>query len=135
MLSELSIARDLADSANRAKSKFLASMSHELRTPLNAVIGFSQALESGMGGTLSKKQREYLGDIRGSGEHLLSLICDLLDVSKIELGEIEIVNEQVDLGECARSSVRLVSERAKVRLAISTSGLDDRRSFWLIPLE
>ena len=78
------------ESASQHKSDFLASMSHELRTPLNAIIGFSQVLREGMVGEVNEKQREYLEDILSSGNHLLSLINDVLDLSKVEAGQVEL---------------------------------------------
>jgi len=92
---ELQEARRAAEAANRAKSVFLANMSHELRTPLNAILGFSQLLERDT--SLNKDQKEYLGIINRSGEHLLSLINDVLEVSKIEAGQINILNKSFDL--------------------------------------
>ena len=98
--------------ANRSKSEFLANMSHELRTPLNAVIGFSQALLGGLGGSLSDKQTEYIKDIEMSGDHLLSLINDVLDLSKIEAGKSELYEEEFVVDEVIDQSIRLVKQRA-----------------------
>src|SRR5262249_1680463 len=81
--------RELA-AASQHKSEFLANMSHELRTPLNAVIGFSEVLLDGLFGEVNEKQAEYLHDILASGQHLLSLINDILDLSKIEAGRMEL---------------------------------------------
>src|SRR5262249_57143107 len=78
------------DSASRHKSEFLANMSHELRTPLNAVLGFSEVLAERMFGDVNEKQAEYLQDILSSGRHLLSLINDILDLSKVEAGRLEL---------------------------------------------
>ncbi len=100
--------------ADRAKTEFLANMSHELRTPLNAVIGFSQVLEREMFGPLGDPAyREYVADIRHSGEHLLDLISDILDLSKIEAGRTELAEERLDLDEVFESCVRLLAERAQ----------------------
>src|SRR6202051_3256658 len=83
---------------NQAKSKFLANMSHELRTPLNAIIGFSEIMESGMFGPLgANKYAEYCSDIHSSGQYLLDLINDILDISKIEAGRIRLDFEELDL--------------------------------------
>jgi signal transduction histidine kinase len=89
---ELSAARKDAEAANRLKSEFLASMSHELRTPLNAIMGFSQVLMAGVAGELTEKQNERIGRIYNSGQTLLNMINDILDISKIEAGRMEIVN-------------------------------------------
>ncbi len=87
---ELSISRRDLEVAGRHKSEFLASMSHELRTPLNAVIGFSDVLLGGMFGELNERQEEYLGDILSSGRHLLELLNEILDLSKIEAGQMRL---------------------------------------------
>jgi two-component system cell cycle sensor histidine kinase PleC len=102
-----------AEEANQAKSKFLANMSHELRTPLNAIIGFSEIMESGMFGPLgADKYREYCNDIHGSGQYLLEVINDILDMSKIEAGRIRLDFEDLELDPLLAESIRVVSARA-----------------------
>jgi two-component system cell cycle sensor histidine kinase PleC len=102
-----------AEEANAAKSKFLANMSHELRTPLNAIIGFSEIMESGMFGPLgADKYVEYSRDIRESGEYLLDVINDILDMSKIEAGGIRLATEAVELDSLLTDCIRVVSTRA-----------------------
>ncbi|MGA7789222.1 MAG: HAMP domain-containing sensor histidine kinase, partial [Xanthobacteraceae bacterium] len=102
-----------AEEANAAKSKFLANMSHELRTPLNAIIGFSEIMESAMFGPLgAEKYTEYSRDIRESGEYLLDVINDVLDMSKIEAGGIRLAPEVVALEPVLADCLRVVSTRA-----------------------
>jgi signal transduction histidine kinase len=101
------------EAANRHKSEFLANMSHELRTPLNAIIGFSEVLTEQMFGALNDKQMEYLLDIHSSGQHLLELINDVLDLSKIEAGKMELDLSCFDLGLLLEHSATLVRERAQ----------------------
>jgi two-component system cell cycle sensor histidine kinase PleC len=102
-----------AEEANQAKSKFLANMSHELRTPLNAIIGFSEIMESGMFGPLgTDKYKEYCCDIHQSGQYLLDVINDILDMSKIEAGRIRLDPEQVELEPFLNDAMRVVSGRA-----------------------
>jgi PAS domain S-box-containing protein len=110
---ELESARDQALIATKLKSEFLASMSHELRTPLNAVIGFSEVLSEKMFGDLNPKQEEYILDILSSGRHLLSLINDILDISKVEAGRMELELRTFDVPALLESTVALVRERAK----------------------
>ncbi len=98
--------------ASRMKSEFLATMSHELRTPLNAIIGFSEALKDGLMGTMSISQQEYIGDIFTSGQHLLSLINDILDLSKVEAGMMALELEPVDINALLTSSLSIVREKA-----------------------
>jgi two-component system, NtrC family, sensor kinase len=100
------------EAASRHKSEFLANMSHELRTPLNAVIGFSEVLLQRMFGELNDKQDEYLKDIYASGQHLLSLINDILDLSKIEAGRMELAPAPFHLPTALENAVTLVRERA-----------------------
>jgi signal transduction histidine kinase len=100
------------EAANRHKSEFLANMSHELRTPLNAIIGFSEVLHERMFGELNDKQAEYLQDILTSGRHLLSLINDILDLSKVEAGRMELELSRFDLPAALDNAVTLVRERA-----------------------
>ena len=102
-----------AEEANQAKSKFLANMSHELRTPLNAIIGFSEIMESGMFGPLgSDKYREYCHDIHQSGQYLLDVINDILDMSKIEAGRIRLDAEPIEFESFLNDAMRVVSGRA-----------------------
>nr|WP_315393909.1 PAS domain-containing sensor histidine kinase [uncultured Duganella sp.] len=98
--------------ASRMKSEFLATMSHELRTPLNAIIGFSEALRDGLMGQTTAQQHESIDDIFTSGQHLLSLINDILDLSKVEAGMMALELEPVDLGSLLRNSLTIVRERA-----------------------
>jgi signal transduction histidine kinase len=100
------------EEANRHKSEFLANMSHELRTPLNAIIGFSEVLHDRMFGELNDKQAEYVQDILASGRHLLSLINDILDLSKVEAGRMELDLRPFDLPAALESAIMLVRERA-----------------------
>ena len=100
------------ESANKAKSDFLASMSHELRTPLNAVIGFSQVLQDQDFGPLNEKQKEYVLDILESGKHLLNLINDVLDLSKVEAGKMELQLSPVVVGDLLTGSLVMIKEKA-----------------------
>ncbi|HEY8047594.1 MAG TPA: MASE4 domain-containing protein, partial [Ramlibacter sp.] len=104
----------LAD-ASRLKSEFVANMSHELRTPLNAIIGFSEVLKDGVVGPMQPEQREYVTDIHASGQHLLALINDILDLSKIEAGKMTLDLEPVDVAPLFEQCISIVRERAVVR--------------------
>jgi PAS domain S-box-containing protein len=99
--------------ASRMKSEFLANMSHELRTPLNGIIGFSELLVDGKAGPLAPKQREFLEDILRSGQHLLQLINDVLDLSKVEAGKMVLYPEQVDTAKAIREICAVVSPMTK----------------------
>ena len=103
--------RDL-ERADQMKSEFLANMSHELRTPLNAIIGFSELLQEQFYGPLNKEQDDYLGNIRTAGEHLLGLINDILDLSKIEAGRMELDREELNLPRMLDASITIVKEKA-----------------------
>jgi signal transduction histidine kinase len=112
--------------ASQHKSEFLANMSHELRTPLNAIIGFSEVLSDRMFGELNEKQEEYLKDIYASGTHLLSLINDILDLSKIEAGRMELELTDFDLPTALDNALTLVRERAGRRSITLRMSVDEK---------
>ena len=114
------------EAASRHKSEFLANMSHELRTPLNAIIGFSEVLSERMFGDINEKQAEYVSDILESGRHLLSLINDILDLSKIEAGRMDVDPVRFDLPAAIDNTLVLVRERAHRRGVALTRSIDDR---------
>ena len=114
------------ETASRHKSEFLANMSHELRTPLNAIIGFSEVLSERLFGDVNDKQAEYLDDIVVSGRHLLALINDVLDLSKIEAGRMELDRSEFDLATAVGNTLSLVRERAQRRDIVLASALDSR---------
>lgn len=122
------ILAEKAQAANHSKSEFLAIMSHELRTPLNAIIGFSEILEKEMFGPLGKEQyKEYSKDINVSGQHLLSIINDILDLSKAEAGKLVLQEEEVSLVDIVNSTLRIIRDHAAergVRLAFDIPAQD-----------
>jgi CheY-like chemotaxis protein len=123
-------AKETAEAATRHKSEFLANMSHELRTPLNAIIGFSEVLLEKMFGELNEKQEEYLQDILSSGQHLLSLINDILDLSKVEAGKMELDPAVFNLRELLEGSLVMVKERALAHgLTLSSDVAEDINTF------
>src|SRR6516164_2389597 len=112
--------------ASQHKSEFLANMSHELRTPLNAIIGFSEVLTDRMFGELNEKQEEYLKDIYASGTHLRSLINDILDLSKIEAGRMELEVTDFDLPIAIENALMLIRERAGRRSIALHTNIDNQ---------
>jgi signal transduction histidine kinase len=128
--------RELADktrqleSASAHKSEFLANMSHELRTPLNAILGFTQVLQQKLFGEVNDKQEEYLGDIYSSANHLLALINDILDLSKVEAGQVELVKSTFSLRESLERGVVMVRERA-VKNGVSLTFQPDPGVEWV----
>jgi two-component system cell cycle sensor histidine kinase PleC len=128
--------KDRAEAANRAKSEFLANMSHELRTPLNAIIGFSELMASKLFGPLgSPRYEEYAGDINSSGKHLLGVINDILDMSKIEAGQFSMEREEIDVHPLISETVRVISLQAaqksiavETRIAEAMTLVADRRA-------
>jgi two-component system cell cycle sensor histidine kinase PleC len=134
--------KNRAEEANQTKSKFLANMSHELRTPLNAIIGFSEIMESGMFGALgADKYHEYCRDIRTSGQYLLDVINDILDMSKIEAGRLKLDLQSVELEAVLADALRVVSAKAQDKRLKVTSNIDadvrfkaDRRAIKQIAL-
>jgi signal transduction histidine kinase len=114
------------EAASQHKSEFLANMSHELRTPMNAILGFSEVLAEGMFGEINDKQAEYLRDILESGRHLLSLINDILDLSKIEAGRMELELTNFDLPGAIETALILVRERASRRGIALGKTMDER---------
>ena len=110
---ELAHARDVAETANRARGEFMANMSHELRTPLNAILGFSEILERGLFGPLGDpRYREFAADIHASGKHLLQVIGNILDLAKVDAGKLELFTQDFDIVETMQSCSRLMSEAA-----------------------
>ncbi len=109
---EFEEARIQAEAANRAKSEFLANMSHEIRTPLNSIIGFSEVIADGLAGPINEKQKEYLGDVIDSAKHLHSLINDILDLSKIESGKMELDLSEFNLQDLIANCLSMFKEKA-----------------------
>jgi PAS domain S-box-containing protein len=133
---DLAVAKDRAEEADRLKSAFLATMSHELRTPLNSIIGFTGILAQGLPGPLNDEQSKQLGMVRNSATHLLDLINDVLDISKIEAGQLEIVREPFDMREAITRVVNVVAPMAEdkglglrvdVGATVGTVSSDQRR--------
>jgi len=119
---QLVIAKEKAENSNRVKSEFLANMSHELRTPLNHIIGFTELVLDKNFGDLTADQEEYLSDVHGSSKHLLSLINDILDLSKVEAGKLELTPSLVEIGKILDNSIILIKERAlKNGITITTN--------------
>jgi signal transduction histidine kinase len=125
---KLSEAKKEAESGSRAKSEFLANMSHELRTPLNHILGFTELVLDKNFGDLNEVQEEYLGDVHHSSKHLLSLINDILDLSKIEAGKLELQPSHVNLKMLLENSLVMIKEKAMrhdIQLSMDVDGIPE----------
>lgn len=125
---DLAKAKEAAEAANGAKSVFLANMSHELRTPLNHIIGFTELIVDNRFGDLNTKQKKYMNNVLQSGQHLLSLVNDILDISKVESGKLEMQPVPVDLKHMMQNSLIMVKEKALkhgIRLSLDTGGIPE----------
>jgi PAS domain S-box-containing protein len=119
-------AKEAAEAANHAKSQFLANISHELRTPLNAIIGFSEMIEQGLAGPIQPQQQEYMGLVVQSGQHLLSVINDILDLARADSGKFELCDEAgVDLGLIAAATVALIRQKSEAGGVFLSSTVGD----------
>jgi len=118
-------AKDVAESASRAKSDFLSSMSHELRTPMNAIIGFSEMIQHGTVGNINRQQKEYMGYILQSGQHLLNLINDVLELSKIESGIVSIKPEDISAAEAIEEAIYQLQTKATQKNVSINVNMDD----------
>ncbi len=112
---ELKEQMEHAELANHMKSRFLANMSHELRTPLNSIIGFTEIIHDGKAGPISADQKDYLGDVLASSRHLLQLINDVLDLSKVEAGKTKFTYEPVDIAQLLKEAGNLLRTQAETR--------------------
>jgi signal transduction histidine kinase len=122
-----------AESANRAKTEFLANMSHELRTPLNAIIGFSEVIQNEIMGKVQDNPRyvDYARDIRQAGTHLLSVINDILDIAKIEAGQLDLREDVFETGEALEACVKMLTDQAtESGLDLVCTGLADLPNLW-----
>jgi PAS domain S-box-containing protein len=128
-ITELKAAQTMAERASKAKSDFLANMSHELRTPLNHIIGFTELLQDDSFGELNSTQEEYLKHVHDSGIHLLSLINDILDLSKVEAGKLELNLGKVCLPEVIKNATVLIQEKAMKHGIKITTELDGTPEF------
>jgi two-component system cell cycle sensor histidine kinase PleC len=132
IVDDLKASRDEAIAANHARAMFVAGMSHELRTPLNAIIGFSEVLEMELFGPLGDdRNREYVQDIRKSGQHLLSMINDILDMSKIDAGRMELDESAVDLARIIGGCRRMMRQRAEEAGVELTADIPDDRQLYI----
>ena len=125
---ELARAKEVAIAASKAKSEFLANMSHEIRTPLNHIIGFTELILSRHFGDLNEMQEDYLNDVHGSSHHLLSLINDILDLSKVEAGKLELQPSVVNLPDLLKNSLIMIEEKASshsIRTVINAKDIPD----------
>jgi signal transduction histidine kinase len=126
---QLVLAKEQAEGASRAKSEFLANMSHELRTPLNHIIGFTELVVDEQAGELNEVQKEYLGDVLGSSRHLLSLINDILDLSKVEAGKLQLEVGDVFLPALLQNSFTMIKEKSMkhgIQLQMEIDGIPER---------
>jgi signal transduction histidine kinase len=131
-LNEIAARNLQLEEASKMKSQFLASMSHELRTPLNSILGFSEVLRDGLAGELSEQQKDYVTDIFSSGSHLLALINDILDLSKVEAGKMTLDLEPMQAMGLLQAGLQVVREKAQVRgLRMITEVGDELPEAWL----
>ncbi len=119
-------AKIAAENSNRTKSEFLATMSHELRTPLNSIIGFSEVLSEGYFGQINEKQEKYLKNISNSGKHLLNIINNILDISKVESGKMQLYKEKIYVKELVDEMISAMQHLAASKEIVLKNRADSK---------